>query len=50
MFLPLFGTEYIWDLPIAYISRVGLLESVSFSCGPLHTKDVGQQIGWQEKD
>ena len=25
--------------------RVGPLESVSFSCGLLHTKDVGQQTG-----
>jgi hypothetical protein len=29
--------------------RVGPLASVSFSCGQLHTKDAGQQTGWQEK-
>ena len=27
--------------------RVGPLASVSFSCGQLHTKDAGQQTGWQ---
>ena len=29
--------------------EVGPLASASFSCGQLHTKDAGQETGWQEK-